>query len=91
MLEAQQALENSLAESGLEIYCNSKMNLVKMHDLSHHVSFIMLYEHPSLYSTQAGERMNGQVKDAYQRGNKKDNEQFVRFLSKHLLLSFPRC
>ena len=79
LLEAQQAFETSLQESGLKKYGGeSGLNVVKMHDLTHHLMAIMLFEHPSLYSTQAGERLNGDIKDAYQRGNKKDNEQFVR-------------
>jgi hypothetical protein len=82
---AQVQLEQALDKSGLRVYCKSQLNLVKMHDLTHHIMYIMLFERPMLYSTQAGERLNGRkIKVPYQRGNKKDNEEFVS--STHQLL-----
>jgi len=77
--ESQQNLEKALVESNLSSFCKSKMNLVKMHDLSHHILAILLFEDPASYSTQAGERLNGRkVKVPYQKGNKKDNDSWVK-------------
>jgi len=77
LVQKQKNLEEAFSHSGLKEYCTSDFNLVKFHDLTHHVLAILLFEDPCTYSTQVGEYMNGVcVRTPYQMGNKKDNEEF---------------
>lgn len=75
-------LENAFETSGLIEFSSSDFNYVKFHDLTHHLLAILLFEDPGTYSTQVGERLNGrEIRQPYQRGNKRDNEEFVNFPS----------
>ena len=49
-----------------------------MHDLTHHIPCIMLFEDPQSYSTEVGELLNKKlVKEIYQAGNKHESPEFV--------------
>lgn len=94
LLLLQGNLQEALDDSGLSAQCPSNFNYPKMHDLTHHLASIMIFEDPSMASAEIGELLNRLlIKKFYNAGNRHEDHGFVSILSeakqKQLLNFFP--
>ena len=80
LLKLQEELQENLKLSDLLQFSKSKFKIVKMHDTTHHIFTIMLFEDPQSYSTEVGELLNKiLIKEVYSRGNHHESFDFVGF------------
>jgi len=82
-LQLQLDLQSAFQASGLAPLSKSNLKIVKMHDTTHHLFGIMLFEDPQTYSTEIGEFLNKKlVKEIFCKGNRHESFDFVgiRFL-----------